>query len=131
MSVPPAVSRILLGIALLLLLVLAWTGVRGGLEQFPGAHTTGQRAQIIAQLAFGVFSLLSIVVLFSAPQWHGVAFGGFVLSLAMAGGLAPVVWAHQSAGTGSVSGAASLLVGWGIIGLLRTGARYAYTAEPR
>lgn len=128
-TVPPAVSRILLGIALVLLLVLAWTGVRGGLEQFPG-HTTGQRAQTIAQLAFGVFSLLSIVVLSSAPQWHGVAFGGFVLSLAMAGGLAPVVWAHESVGTGLVSGAASLLVGWGIIWLLRTGARHASTTEP-
>jgi len=126
----PMVSRVLLGFALACLLLLAWTGVSGGLEQSSGVHTTGQLAQTIAQFAFGAFSLLSIVVVFSR-QWQRVAFGGFVLSLAVAGGLAPVAWAHESVGTGLLAGAASLLVGWGIIWLLRTGARYAYTAEPR
>jgi hypothetical protein len=112
-----------LGIGLLLLLGLAWTGLVGPIEQWPEVHTTGQAFQTAAQLALGVFSALTTVVTFWGRRWRPIAFIGFALSAMVAGGLAPVVWGQQSVFEGLLAGAASLLIAQLIIWLLVIGTR--------
>ena len=113
----------LVGLAILLLLALAYTGIRGAIDQFSNAENTpAQLLQTSTQLAFGVASLALIGSWFWRPQWSRAVSLAFVVALGLAGGLAPVVWAHQGIGIGVVSGVASALVAWGIVWLLRFGA---------
>ena len=123
------VARLLLAIALLLLLALAYTGIAGGIDQFNQSthsrYTIGQIVQTVLQLAFGGLSLTVIAVWFWARQWSRAVFSLFVASVALAGGLAPVVWGESSVLIGIVSGVASLLIAWGMVWLLRLSARGA------
>lgn len=123
MTIGPKVSKVLLGIGVLLLLVLSWTGVSGAIEQYPEIHSTGQWFQTAAQLALGVFSALTIVVMFWGRRWRPIAFIGFALSAMLAGGLAPIVWGQQGVVEGLLAAAASLLIAQLIIWLLVIGTR--------
>ena len=64
MNPSPKVRRILLGIALLLLIGLAWTGLSGGIHQLSQSTTVGEKAQTLTQFAYGVFALLSAATAF-------------------------------------------------------------------
>ena len=123
------VARLLLAIAILLLLALAYTGIAGGIDQFDQSphsrYTIGQIVQTVLQLVFGGLSLTVIAVWFWARQWSRAVFSLFVASVALAGGLAPVVWGQSSVLIGIVSGGASALIAWGIAALLRLSARSA------
>lgn len=129
MTIGPKTSRVLLVVGVLLVLPLAWTGVSGAIEQYPGIHSVAQRWQTAGQLALGVSSVLTIVVTFWVRRWRRFVFPGFALSAMLAGGLAPVAWGHQGVADGLVAGAASLLIAWLIIGLLSIGTRAASPNE--
>ena len=118
------VWRALSGIAVLCFLFMAWTGVKGGIEQFSNTSpTTGQQIQSALQLAFGVLAVASVVTWFWVRRWSRPVFVAWVVSLGLAGALAPVVWAQSSPLVGVVSGVASALVAWGMVALLRFSAR--------
>ena len=120
------VSRLLSGISIVLFLALAWTGIPGGLDQFSqGKLTPGQQVQSVAQLAYGALSIFSPVVWFWARRWSGPVFIGWAASLALAAGLAAVVWGETSIGVGVLSGVVSLLIAWVMVWLLRFSARGA------
>ncbi len=120
------VSRLISGITVLLFLALAWTGIRGGLDQLSKLILTrGQQVQSVAQLAYGVLSLFSLVVWFWARRWSRPVFIGWAASLALAGGLAAVVWGVWSVGVGLLSGVASFLIAGVMVWLLRFSARRA------
>jgi hypothetical protein len=123
MTLGPKARTVLLGIGLLLLLGLAWTSVSGAIEQWPEMHTTGQAIQTAAQLTLGVFSALTIVVMFWGRRGRTIAFIGFALSAMLAGGLAPIVWGQQGVVEGLLAAAASLLIAQLIIWLLVIGSR--------
>lgn len=74
MTIGPKMSRVLLVIGVLLVLPLAWTGVNGAIEQYPGIHSVGQQWQTAAQLALGVCSVLTIVVTFWVRRWRRAVF---------------------------------------------------------
>jgi hypothetical protein len=112
-----------LAIASLLLIGLAWTGIRGGIHQFPQSQTPGQIVQTLTQLGFGIFALLSVLTTFWGARWNRFMLAGWTVTATLAGGLAPVVWGGTSRLIGFVSGAAALLVALGIAWLLRIGAR--------
>ena len=119
----PAVANALRAIGALLLLVLAWTGVRGAIDQHSTAQTTGQQVQTAAQLVLGLFSFLALVTAFRARRWQRITFLGVLLGATLAGGFAPVVWGGQSVLTGIWSGIASLLVALIVIWLFTAGTR--------
>jgi hypothetical protein len=120
------VSRVLLGIAILLLLGLAYAGIDGGFDQLSQTDKTlGQQVQTVTQLAFGVLSIAVIAVWFWARQWSRPVLVAWAVSLGLAGGLAPVVWGEATIPIGILSGVASLLIAGGIVWLLRFGARGA------
>lgn len=122
MTSTPALRRVLLVVAVLLLLGLAWTGIHGGIDQVSGMHTTGQKIQTALQFVYGVFSVLSIVTVFWAPRWNPAILVCWTIALAFAGGLGATAWGGASALIGGVSGGAAGLVGAGIAWLLRFGA---------
>lgn len=113
----------LLAIASLLPLWLAWTGLSGGVHQFPQSHTPGQVAQTLTQFGFGLFALLSLLTTWWGSRWNRSMLIGWTVSATLAGGLASAVWGGTSVLVGLLSGTASLLVALGIAWLLRIGAR--------
>ena len=123
MTPTPAVRRVLLVVAMLLLLVLAWTGLRGGLNQIPQSQSTGQKAQTLSQFAYGVFGFLGVVTTFWGRRWNPVIMRCWVVSLTLAAGLASIVWGETGLGTGLLAGGARLLIALAIVWLLRVGAR--------
>ena len=118
----PDLRRVLLVLAVLLLLGLAWTGIHGGIDQLSGIHTTAQKIQTAFQFIYGVFSLLSIVTVYWAQRWNPAILVCWTIALAFAGGLGATAWGGTSALIGVVSGLAAGLVGAGIAWLLRYGA---------
>jgi hypothetical protein len=115
--------RLALVLALLLLLGLTWTGVSGGLQQIPESQSSGQKAQSIFQLAYGVFGLSCFLTTFWVRHWGSLLQICWALSLSLAGGFASVVWGGTSLGIGLLSGGAALLIAVATLWLLRVGAR--------
>lgn len=115
------VSNVLRGIGAILLLVLAYTGIAGGIQQYSASHTTGQWIQTNLQLVFGVFSILALITVFRPSRWRRAVNVGFVVSTTLAGGLAPIVWGKQGLFPGIAAGVATALVCWLIVWLVRAG----------
>src|SRR5215212_10118440 len=109
MNIKP--RRALLVLAVLLLLVLAWLGVQGGIHQWPQPQSPGQRIQTVAQFAYGFFAALTVASVWRSEAFGRVARVSFLVSLSLAGGLAPVVWGGAAWWTGLVAGLATLLIG--------------------
>jgi hypothetical protein len=122
MTPTPTVRRIFLAIALALLLGLGWTGLRGGIHDLPQADTGSRDVQTIAQLAYSLLALLTAATTFTAQRWARATRGLWVLSVTLAGGLAPIVWGDASFAIGVLSGTAPLLIGLGIVWLMTVGA---------
>jgi hypothetical protein len=122
MTTGPVLRGILLTIAIVLLLALAWTGIHGGLDQLAGMHTTAQTIQTALQFVYGVFAVLSIVTIFWAQRWNPAVLVCWTIAVAFAGGLGATAWGDTSALIGVISGLAAGLVGAGIAWLLRFGA---------
>jgi hypothetical protein len=97
-------------IGVALLLFLAFTGVKGGIDQVSGMHTAAQRIQTVLQLAMGITSALAVYVSFRAERWRRAAYVAFVLSCTLAGGLAPSAWGGQGLWPSVGAAVASLLV---------------------
>jgi hypothetical protein len=117
----PAVQRIVLAVAVLLLLVLAWTGLSGGIHDFSAAQNVGQEVQTLAQLAYGLLSLLTVTTVHWAHRGRAVIQGCWTACVAVAAGLASVVWGDAGAIVGLVSAAGALLIALAILWLLRFG----------
>jgi hypothetical protein len=130
MTLSTPVRRVLLVIGLAILLFLAWTGVSGGVTQFSESRTLGQRAQTVAQFAYGIFGCLSAVTLVWGRRWAPLMQGCWIGTLTMAAGLAAVVWGGTSVMIGLLAGAGTFLVALAIAGLLRIGARDSSRREP-
>lgn len=122
MTPAPSLRRVFLVVALLLLLGLTWMGLFGGGSLLPASQSQGQKVQAFAQMAFGVFALLSAVTTFWARRWWPFALAGFALTLSLAAGLFVVVWNRTTVMMGIATGVMALLVSSAIIWLLRAGA---------
>jgi hypothetical protein len=119
----PALRRVLLAVAVLLLLGLTWTGLSGGLHQLSHPQSSGEKAQTFTQLAYGLFAFLSVVTTFWGRRWIALIQTCWAVSATLAAGLASVVWGGTTLGIGLLSGGAALLIALGISWLLRVGAR--------
>ena len=117
----PLLRRLALALALLLLLALTWTGVSGGLHQLPEAQSSGQKAQSLLQLAYGVLALSCVLTTFWGRRWGSLVQVGWALSVTLAAGFASVVWGGTTLGIGLLSGGAALLIAVATLWLLRLG----------
>ena len=116
------VRRVLFIFAIVLLLVLAWTGISGGVSQLGTAKTAGQTIQTVFQFVYALFALLSIATTIRARDWNRLMLVCWTIALALAAGIAAVAWGETSFIVGLGSGAAAGLIGAGIAWLLRFGA---------
>jgi hypothetical protein len=124
------VRRVLVVIALLLLGALAWLGLTGGVRQVAMSQGVGQKVQTMAQLGYGLLSLLSIFATLRAPRWAPVVLAGWAASLTIAAALAPVVWGGNGWLSGLVAAAAAVLIAAGVIWMLRSGDRRTTSPHP-
>ena len=122
MTLTPRLRRAFLVVALLLLLGLTWTGLNG-VSLLAASQSPGQKVQAFAQIAFGLFALMSAVTTFWGRRWRSLGLAGFALTLSLAVGLFAVVWNRTTVITGIATGMMALLVSLAIIWLLRAGAR--------
>jgi len=113
--------RVLLAVALLFLLLVAWMTLSGGLRQIPRSQTPGQKLETAAQLACGLLSLLAALTSFRLRQWARGVRAAWAASLAVTTGLSSVVWGPPMLAVGLVFTAGALLLALGIIRLLRFG----------
>ena len=111
----------LLGLATLVLLVVAWEALSGAVRQFPRSDTVGQKVETAVQLACGLLSLLSVLTTFvwrrSASRIHPAWAG----SLAAAAGLSALVWGPPQPAVALSFAAGALLAALGVMRLLRAG----------
>lgn len=122
MTPGPVLRRVLLLVAIVLLLGLAWMGISGGISQLSNAQTAAQAAQTVFQLVYGLFALLSIITTFWGRRWNRLMLVCWTVALALTAGLASIVWGGTSPLVGFVSGGVAGLIGAGIAWLLRAGA---------
>jgi hypothetical protein len=121
MTLRPVVRHTLLACGTLLLLVVAWMTLSGGLRQLPRSDTLGQRLETTVQLACGLLSVLSALTCFWWRRWAPPVRTAWAISLATAAGLSSMVWGPPSLAVGLVFAAGGLLLALGTIWLLRTG----------
>jgi len=115
--------RILLVVVLLLLLAFAALGLKGGFDDLPLSETAGQTVQSVMQLAYGVFALLCAVTTFRARRWARLSRMAWIVSCALAAGLASVVWGETTLATGFLAGAGGAAMAFAVTWLLKVGAR--------
>jgi len=92
MSILPVIRRILLAAIALVLVVLAWGTISGGLHQLPRSHTVGQAIETIVQLACGLLSLLIVITCIWGRRWASAVHTAWIISLVSTVGLSSLVW---------------------------------------
>ena len=119
MNIRSVARWIILISTILLLLVVSWLTLSGGLSQLPRSVTIGQRVETAIQLACGLLSLLSAVTCFYGKRWRRAVRSAWLVSLTTTAGLSSIVWGPPMPTVGLVITATALLVGLAIIWLLR------------
>ena len=109
---PERRARIWRWVAIVLLVALCGTGLNSARDAWPGAATTGQRAQAAAQVTYAVAGLLAAVAL--AARWPIARrlFRIFAIAATIAAGLAPVVWGNTAWWTGAIAAVAGAAMAW-------------------
>ena len=105
------VARVLKLLAIVLLLAVAWLGIRGGIHDWPESQSTGQKVQSVFQLLYGVLSLLVIGSTLRVGAFGRVLGWAWVITFTIAGGLAPPVWGNSTWPAGLAAGLATFGVG--------------------
>ena len=113
------VRRVLHVCVCLLLVLLSWWTIAGGLRQLPRAHTLGQRAETVVQPAGGLLSLLVVLTSFRWRRWGRAIQAAWAGSLALMAGLSSLVWGPPMLLVGVVFAAGALALALGIIRALR------------
>ena len=117
----PIVRRGLLAVAASLLLILAWTGVSGGIAQLSQSTTLGQWAQTATQFLYGLFALLTLVTVRWGRPWHRAMRASWTTVVTLSAGLASVTWGGTSWWIGVASAAGTLLVALAINWMISAG----------
>jgi hypothetical protein len=116
----PVVRHLLLAGSTLLLIVLAWGAISGGLSQLPRSLTAGQRIETAVQLACGLLSLLTVLTCFWWRRWAPPVRSVWAISLVTAAGLSSLVWGPPLPLIGLLFALGAFLVALAIIWALRT-----------
>lgn len=92
MSFKVFIKRFLFAGITLLLLLLAWEALSGGLDQFPRSETIGQKVETVIQLIFGLFCLLVVLSCFLWREWAQPIRVIWAITLVAVAGLSSLVW---------------------------------------
>jgi len=117
-----SIGRLLLfAAASLLVLVIAWGALAGGVSNVPRSITLGQRLETAVQLVAGALSLVVLLTCFRLKRWARAVRNAWAVSLAAAAGISALVWGPPMAGIALLFAAAVLLVTLGLAWALRAG----------
>jgi hypothetical protein len=108
-------------VSVLLLLALAFTGITGGINQWPNWSSLSHRTQSSAEIVSGMCALLIPVTRVTWRRLQKASEIGFVVGSVAAAGLAPVVWADAPVIQGLLSGVAALAIAAAIVWMFRFG----------
>ena len=120
MSPGLVVRRVLLVGATLILMVLAWWTIAGGLRQLPRSNTVPQQVETAVQLVCGLLSALVAFTRFRGRRWGTRVRVAWAVSLAVTVGLSGLVWGPPLPVVALLFAAVALLVAWAIIWALGT-----------
>lgn len=112
-------ARVLRIVAILLLLAMAWLGIRGGIHDWPQSQSAGQKVQTVFQLLYGLLSLLLIVSTLRVAPFRRFVGWAWVITFTIAGGLAPPVWGDSTWLAGLAAGLVAFGVGLLVLWLSR------------
>ena len=115
------VRRMQLAGGMLVLLVVAYMTLSGGVAQWPRSHSAGQRLETIVQIACGMLSLLTLLTSVWLRGWGRGVRLVWIFALMVTAGLSSLVWGAPSLPVGVVFAVAALLVALAILWLLRAG----------
>jgi hypothetical protein len=122
MTVQQVVRPIAVVVSVLLLLALAFTGITGGIDQWPNWSSLSHRAQSSAEVVSGLCALLIPITRVTLYRLRKASEIGFVAGSVAAAGLAPVVWADAPVTQGLLSGIVALAIAAAIVWMFRFGA---------
>ena len=112
-------QRIILISTILLLLVLAWVSLSGGINQIPRSESIGQILETIVQLVCGILSLLIALTCFYGKRWRRPVRIIWGATLMTAAGMSSLVWGPPMLTVTLVFATAALLIALTIVWLLR------------
>ena len=117
-----SIGRLLLfAAASLLVLVIAWGALAGGVSNVPRSITLGQRLETAVQLVAGALSPVVLLTCFRLKRWARAVRNAWAVSLTAAAGISALVWGPPMAGIALLFAAAVLLVTLGLAWALRAG----------
>lgn len=108
---------------LLLLAVVAWLALSGGLSQLGRPLTTSQLIETIVQLACGVLSLLAMLTCYWKQQWAVPVRRAWAATLVATVSLSTLVWGPPMPLITLLLTGVALLVAWAMTRALRATVR--------
>jgi len=109
--------------AIILSLVWGYLGIKGWWNQWSRCTNAGLIIQTIAQLLYGTISVAAVIILLRERKLPKILEWSWAITMAVAAGMAPVVWGGAGIGAGIASGIAGILLGLGMIWLARRGSQ--------
>ena len=106
-------------LSLVLLAVFGVLGTWNGIDDLQDASTTLQLITSVAQIAYGVLSLIAIPSLLIGWQGIKTVLRLWLVALTLTGGLAPVAWGGASAGAGIAALILTFVIALAIIWVVR------------
>ncbi len=111
--------KLIYAIIVLVLLWVAWDGLNNGIRQIPRIESSGQIAQTVFQVGYGLTALLLLYSTFLAKDWSRVIMFLWILCVTSAMGLAPVVWGGAVWTSGVQIGLIGLIISLVVVCLLK------------
>lgn len=108
-----------LALSLVLLAGFGVLGIWNGIDDLQSASTSLQLTTTVAQIAYGLLSLIAIPALLIGWQGLKTVLRFWLVALSLTGGLAPVAWGGASAGAGIAALIITFVIALGIIWVVR------------
>ena len=121
MNMHPIARRIILICSILILVLIAWVSITGGVKQLPHSLTIGQKVETILQLACGLLSLATVITCFTWPRIRRTIRIAWSISLTLTAGISSIVWGPPMIFVGVLFAIAAFFVSLFIIKLLKIG----------
>jgi hypothetical protein len=121
MNISPITRRIILISTMLIIIVVAWISLKGGISQLPRSLTIGQKVETTVQIVFGLLCLLNAVTCFYWQKLRRLVRIAWTISLTTTVGMSSFVWGPPMLTLGVVFAIVAFMVALGIIKLLKIG----------
>jgi len=109
--------------AILIWSALAYVGIAGWINQWSQCDTLGRQIHTLAQLAYGVLSVVLVIIHLRSRRTPKVLAVIWGLAITMATGMAPIVWGSAGLVASAAAAVSGLLLVMGSLWLAHRGSR--------